>query len=167
MGKIKNNRGQQEMVGFVLIVVIVMVALMVFLVISLRTDKEIPDSVEVENMLDVLMKKTTGCAIVFEPQYDSYEDLIKSCQENKRCSNLDKMACDYLKENLRNEMEIVMGTESVINSYNIEANYVFDEELENIFSLGSGNCSGSLSGAQRIISSGGGKILVRLILCKD
>lgn len=155
------------MVGFVLIVVIVMVALMVFLVISLRTDKEVPDSAEVENMLDVILKKTTSCAIVFEPQYDSYEDLVKSCQENKKCSNLNKMACDYLNESLRNEMEIIMATESVINSYQIEANYVFDEETDEILSFGAGNCSGSLSGAQRTISAGGGKILVRLIVCKS
>ena len=51
-----NKRGQQEIVGFVLIVVLVVVGLMVFLIMSLRDSPEAVESLEVENMLDALMK---------------------------------------------------------------------------------------------------------------
>jgi hypothetical protein len=58
----KNNKAQQEIVGFVLIVVLVMIGLMIFLVISLRTSPESGESLEVSNMLNAIMKSTTKCA---------------------------------------------------------------------------------------------------------
>ena len=63
---IKKKKAQEEMVGFVLIIVLGMVALMVFLVIYIRTspDQEL-NSVEVENLLSALMEHTTECAIVY------------------------------------------------------------------------------------------------------
>ena len=74
-------RGQQEMVGFILIVVLVVIGLMVFLILSVRNSPEPVNSLAVENMLASIMKHTTECAIVFEPQFDSFEDLFKSCYE--------------------------------------------------------------------------------------
>jgi len=71
--------GQQEIVGFVLIVVLVVVGLMVFLIISLRDSPVDDDSVVVVNILDAVMKHTTECAVVYEPDYDNFEDLFKSC----------------------------------------------------------------------------------------
>ena len=73
------KKGQQELVGFVLIVALVVVGLMVFLVISLRDKGESDDSLGVGNMLDAVMKHTTECAIVSEPNYDNFEDLFRSC----------------------------------------------------------------------------------------
>ena len=84
--KMKNN-GQQEMVGFVLIVAIVMVGLMVFLVISLKNSDTEINSVEVDHLLNAILKHTTTCAIDFEPNYDDLEDLFKSCHKGDLCKN--------------------------------------------------------------------------------
>ena len=54
-------KGQQEIVGFVLIVVLVVVGLMVFLIISLKDSPVDDDSVVVVNILDAVMKHTTDC----------------------------------------------------------------------------------------------------------
>ena len=104
----KGKKAHQEMVGFVLIVVLVVVGLLIFLTISVRNK----DSVETEskiagNLLDALMKHTTNCAIVFEPKYDTFEDLFKSCYQGKKCSNLqERNACDVLNESLENVLPI-------------------------------------------------------------
>lgn len=174
MRKLISRKAQQEMVGFVLIVLIVMVGLLVFLVISLRSGGEISDSAEVENMLEVLMRKTTECAITFEPQYDNYEDLFKSCYDGDYCSNLGENSCNYLNESIRDDLNEVMDTEATISAYQLKAYYLgenFDNSEEvvrdNIVNVGEGNCTGELRGAQRMISvRGGGSIRIEMIICK-
>ena len=156
------NKAQQEMVGFVLIVVLVMVALMVFLVISLRKPVKANESAEIENLLSVLLKYTTECAIVYEPDYDNVKDLIKSCYENKKCKNLDKMACDYLNESLGDVMEELMATEAGVGAYNLN---IFHDESGGMLVLSEGNCSGAVYGAQKMISVASGKIVIRLEFC--
>ncbi|MGC9310048.1 MAG: hypothetical protein ACP5D2_05130, partial [Candidatus Nanoarchaeia archaeon] len=99
--QIRGKEAQQEMVGFILIVVLVVIALMVFLILSIGQEEQAESSLQINNMLDAMLDYTTDCAIVFEPQYDSLDELIKSCYSNERCSNLDMMACDYMNTTLR------------------------------------------------------------------
>ena len=153
------------MVGFVLIVVVVVVALMVFLVISLRKPVEMVESVEVENLLNAMMMQTTDCAIVYEPNYADVEDLIKSCYENEKCKNLDKMACVHLNETLAGLMDGVIATEASVSAYQLEVFYQGEIEADEIIKLVWGNCSGEVKGAQRVIKAGAGKIVVRLRFC--
>ena len=166
----KKKRSQQEIVGFVLIVGLVMVALMVFIVISLRKPAKMKESVEVENLLSAVMKHTTECAIVYEPDYDSIQDLIKSCYDNEKCSNLNKMACDYMNETFVNIMDALMQTESQVSAYQLDINYEDSEGIEarNMLTLYKGNCSGgTVAGAQELISVETGKILIRLRFCYE
>ncbi len=157
------SKGQQEMVGFVLIVVLVVVGLMIFLVLSIDNEEDL-QSREVENLLDVFMRTSSECAIVFEPQYDSFEELIKSCYNNERCSNLDEMACDYLNSSSREVLDDLMASESQISYYDFSV-YYEDEGREGILNIAEGNCSGSVKGAQRIVSVPSGKIYSRLRFC--
>ena len=127
-----NRKAQQEMVGFVLIVVLVIIGMMVFLIISLRDSGEVTDSLEVDNMIGAVMRHTTECAIVFEPQYDTFEDLFKSCYDNDKCDNLGVDACDYLNESLRD----VVGL-SAIRHAGFGKNYgvqILDGPLGGMFS---------------------------------
>ncbi|MAH43481.1 hypothetical protein CL614_07250 [archaeon] len=179
--KIKNNsKGQQEIVGFVLIVVLVVIALMVFLVISVRKGPDEKESVEVENMLGVVLDYTTDCALVFEPEYDTMEDLIKSCYRNKRCENLGEMACDYLEETLQDMMEDLMKTESVINAYEFDVFHRDDRddsgggsqrddsgEPDEILKVEGGECAGVVKGASVLLSVDSGDLVTRLRICKN
>jgi len=163
----KINKGQQEMVGFVLIVVLVVVAAMVFLVISMKQKQgDVGESIEIENLISAILESTTDCAIVFEPQYSNVEDLIKSCQENDICSNLDKSACDYLDEKLNEIMIDVMNTEAKISAYEL---FVASRSGENedliIPVIKQGNCTGSVQGSQAIINQAYGDIVFRMKVC--
>jgi hypothetical protein len=163
------KRGQQEMVGFVLIVVLVVIALVIFLVISARKPQTESQNSGIENMLEVIMKYTTDCAPVFEPQYDNMQDLIKSCYDNERCSNLNKMGCDYLNETLKNVLDAVISSESGVSAYQLDifSRDDLNQTTEILPSLKQGACKGSVSGAQREISAGYNEIIVKLQLCNN
>jgi len=158
----KNKFGQQEIVGFVLIVVLVVVGLMVYLVISLRDSPVDENSVGVGNILDVIMRYTTECAIVYEPDYDSFEDLFKSCYLGNRCKNLDVSACDYLNESLSSVIEDLMASDASIGFYELE---FFVDEGENLLEIFEGNCSGNMYAAQRKIISGSESLVIRMRIC--
>ena len=161
----KSKRGQQEIVGFVLIVVLVVVGLMVFLIISLRDSDEQEKSVEVGNMLDAIMKHTTECAVVYEPDYDSFEDLFKSCHEGDQCSNLGLSACDYLNESLAAVLDGMFATEAKVVAYQVDFLVKDDAGEDGILRILEGNCTGSVSSAQRSVVSHSDSLVIRLRIC--
>lgn len=159
------NKSQQEMVGFVLIVVLVMVGLMVFLVISLRNVPENKGSLEVGNILDAVMKHTTECAVVYEPDYDDFEDLFKSCHQEDRCSNLNKSACDYLNESLHAVMSDLMKSEADVSFYEVDF-FVKDSEGQlGLLQISDGNCTGNVKSAQRSVVSDSNSLIIRMKVC--
>ncbi len=161
----KNKKGQQEIVGFVLIVVLVVVGLMVFLVISLRDSSDDVKSIEVNNMLNALMKHTTDCAIVYEPDYDDFEDLFKSCHQGDSCSNLGVSACNYLNESLRNIFDGMFASEANIEAYQIDFFVKSEDGQEGLLRIFEGNCSGRVSSAQRNIVSYSDSLIIQLKVC--
>jgi hypothetical protein len=154
------NKGQQEIVGFVLIVVLVMVAMMVFLIISVRDSGEEVSGAEVSNMLDVLLKTTSECAVVYEPDYDDFEDLVKSCYKKDDCSNLDRSACDYLNESFYDMVSVMVSVDASIN-WSVD---LFERDGAGILKWEEGSCTGGVSGAQRSIISGN-DLVVRMRIC--
>ena len=160
------KRGQEEMVGFVLIVVLVVIGLMVFLIWSVKDSGEIAESMQVENMLDVLMRSTTSCAPVYEPNYDDFEDLFEDCYKDKQCKNLNRSACDYLNESLKKVLSDVFASEATISAYSLTFSVKDDEGTRGLMVFSEGNCSGSLSGAQRKIDVGAEDLIIRLNICQ-
>lgn len=156
------NKAQQEIVGFVLIVILVMIGLMVFLVISVRDSGDEGESVGVSNMLDVLMRATSDCAIVYEPDYDRFEDLFKSCYKEASCANLNVSACEYLNESLRDVVSSMVESDASVEAWEVGFSV---REGEGILKWSEGNCTGRITGAQRSVMSGGTSLLVRLRVC--
>jgi len=171
----KKTKGQQEILGFVLIVVLVVIALLVFLVLSLRQPAETNDqSRAASDMLNAMMGYTTDCALVFEPQYDTLEDLFKHCfeDENNRCSNKEVSVCSYLNETLFTVLLGLMKSEATIQSLRVSFLQRDDAgevgaSLE-VPEIIVGNCTGSkhLQAAQRTMISDNTKLVVRLEICK-
>ncbi|MFH0711774.1 MAG: hypothetical protein V1889_01315 [archaeon] len=159
----RSKLGQQEIVGFVLIVVLVVVGLMVYLVISLKDSPVAEDSVAVGNILDVMMKYTTECAIVYEPDYDNFEDLFKSCYLGNRCKNLGESACDYLNESLSLVLGNLMASDASVGFYELD---FFADGGEGLLKISDGNCSGDVSAAQRKIISGSESLVIRMKVCE-
>jgi len=168
MGENLRKKAQQEMVGFILIIVLVVVAMMIFLVISVRNSgSEEVKSVETDDLLNAILKHTTNCAIVFEPQYDSFEDLFKSCHKNDRCSNLnDEPACDYLESSMTDLLKEVFKTESTVTGYELTA-FVKDDPANPELAISEGDCTNkAVAGSQRNLVAGSDSLLIRLKVCK-
>ena len=82
------KKAQQEIVGFVLIVVIVSIIGLIFLSLSLGKGERVGQtSIEISNLLESSMYYTTDCAVSFIPKYKSGQDLIKACYRNEKCLN--------------------------------------------------------------------------------
>ena len=161
MCTMRKKTAQQEMVGFVLIVVLVVVGLLVFLVVMINTPKE-EKSIDAENALEVIMRTTTDCAIVFEPEFQDYEDLFKSCYENRRCSNLNIDACDYLNSSISEVLEDIYKSESAMEGYELD---FMTEDGDGILKIG--GCAGASKSAQRSIIDGSEKLIARLKFCQN
>jgi|TARA_B100001964_G_scaffold215449_1_gene253800 hypothetical protein len=162
----KSKKGQQEMVGFVLIVVLVVVGLMVFLIISLRDTPENEGSLEVVDALDALMKHTTECAVVYVPAYDDFEALFKSCHDGDQCSNLDRSACDYLNESLTDVVGAMVASEGGAVSY-YQVDFIVKDDVgeEGLLRIFEGNCTGGVNAAQRSFVSGSESLVIRMKTC--
>lgn len=162
----KPRSSQQEIVGFVLIVALVMIALMIFLVISIKKPVEEKKDFQVENMLKTIMSETTECAPVYVPQYYSVEDLIKGCYDNEKCTNLNKMACEYLNESLVGIMGEVMDTETQISAYQMNVYFASNESREELIEpIMLGNCTGEIRGAPFEIAEDEGNLVAYLRFC--
>jgi len=160
--KFRNKFGQQEIAGFVLIVVLVMVGLMVFLIISVRDGPEEESGVVVENMLDVVFRTTTDCAIVSEPDYEDYEDLFKNCFRGKQCSNKGVAACDYLNDSLEDLMVGLISSDSSVEGWSVS---FFEKEGGGILKWEGGNCSGVYSSAKGSIVADSTSLVVSMQIC--
>ena len=156
------KKGQQEIVGFVLIVVLVMVVLMVFFVISVRDTGEEVSDVGISNMLDIVMRMTTECATVTAPDYDDFEEWFKSWFKGKNCNSLDVSACEYLDENFEDVVDSMVSGDSSIDGWSAE---FFEKDGAGISKWSGGNCSRVKGGTQRTILSGGTNLAVRFRIC--
>lgn len=97
----KQKKAQQEIIGFVLIVVIVMVIGVIFLSLSIgRGGPTEQTSIQVTNLLESSMHYTSDCVISFIPQYESGEDLVKSCWEDEKCLD-ERLTCEVLNSTLK------------------------------------------------------------------
>jgi len=151
MNKMKANKGQEEMVGFALIIIIVAIILLVFLGISLRSpQKESVKSYEAESFIQSSLQYTTDCRDNFG--YLSIKKLIFNCYNGKNCID-DRESCDVLESILT---EIIdeswkIGDESPIKGYEI----TIMGETEQILALKKGNITRDFKGSsQEFVKAG-------------
>lgn len=162
----KFRKGQEEMVGFVLIVVIVAVVLVVLLGIFLRSPKQqAEESMEARQFLGSMMEFTSECAIGYEPAYANLGELMGRCYDNKVCVS-GKSACNVLNKTLNEVIEASFGIapEAYYNGFELNAVYNSSTSERQIIILSKGNCT-SYKGADYFFSHQGGTIDVLLKLC--
>lgn len=157
------TRGQQEIIGFALIVVIVTVISLIFLILYLKKPVT-QENVEVENLLASTMDFTTQC-VINPPTYETMEDLIKTCalSQGKRCKNGDD-PCEYLTRLEKDILSSAKKTDNLMNGYQLDINLQNKAVIPKIFE---GNCSSDdrIIGSQRLIRVGDSQISIRLALC--
>lgn len=172
----KRKRGQEEIVGFVAIVLIVSFIFLIFLGISLRKGPEFrKESKDVSMFLESAMEYTTDCADGYEPNYMSLRRAIKGCYEGKKCAGTDegREACEIANETLKEMIDLSwqVGGEMAIKGYIFNSEYGLnfssgEKDAEKILIIKSGNCSsGNIAGAENFFSAYPGKISYSLSLC--
>lgn len=155
---INNNKAQEEMVGFVMIMIVVAVIMLVFLAIWLRQDNTDTktSSVEVSQFLDAFLEYTTDCAR-YDTSYLSVDELITLCRDERPCpAGIDegKNTCDILHDTAK---EIIESSWTFSNTSR-EKSYYFNITQENsgtfreLTSLGA-YCTGTTRGDSKPRSS--------------
>ena len=94
----KMKKGQEEMVGFVLIVVVVSVILLFFLGITLQNKEAGIGSQEVKNFISSFLPYTTECKI--KAKNVSIKNLVFECVDGEVCSNGEN-SCEVLENTLK------------------------------------------------------------------
>jgi hypothetical protein len=183
----KSKKAQEEMVGFVLIMLIVAVIFLVFLAIFVRrglTDTDV-ESVEVSHFLDSILEYTTECSL----DGDGYTflnvgDLFRECVDNDfyNCfgytdPDTGETTCEILRRTIEDDLieegwglfDLSAGSQYA--GYSFEAMYdpssedaaptpVFDERI-------SKSCGGNFRrGSDKPVYAEGGRILISLELCR-
>jgi len=121
MKNIKNNKnGQEEMVGFALIIIIVAVILLVFLVLSLRNQKEVKiESYEVSGFLSSMLQYTSDCEN--NNGYITMKEMIIACSNGETCLN-EKNSCEVLNKTISDMTFAAWGPKNNVKGWNLTIN---------------------------------------------
>lgn len=169
----KRIKSQQEIAGFVIIVVLVSIIGVIFFSLMIGTGEKTPmNNAEVSNLLEASKHYTTECAESFVPQYENLEELIKSCYNNERCLN-GKESCEILKNTFKKIIKesLIISPESPNKAYTLNVYYkVLNSTIPNqeIIKIETGEfkeCSSKIGGSSSI-SSGEGSIETELEICR-
>jgi hypothetical protein len=163
------KQGQEEMVGFVLIMVVVAVIFLIFLGIFIRKgpSDSISDSQELSIFLDSALEYTTNCEISGDRK--SVSDLIRECHNNEgnSCNNGDNV-CEHLTQELSNIVEASwdFSFESSKIGYYLSIFEPRSNENINEFPIDSALCDRiNIRKVDKLISSTSGPIRIELTIC--
>jgi len=125
----KSKKAQQEMIGFVVIILLIVIVGIIFLSFSLHRSKRsiAYEYQEVNDLLYAMMQYTTNC------NYKKMQEVIRDCINGEKCK--DKDACKYVREELENIFNKTIGKSVTYGWFN---GYHFYDESKNL------NISGGL-----------------------
>ncbi len=162
------KRGQEEIVGFVVIMVIVAIVFLIFLGISIRTDTgSVSENPQVRDFLESSMEYTTDCATRFAPDYSTIGELFEECHSGSRCLD-GKDSCEALNLTLSSLFDSAwhIDNRTAIKGYEFNSIYrSSDSASEAIISLNRGVCTGSIRGNTYLIPAFPGDIQNTLEIC--
>ena len=151
----KFKRGQEEMVGFGLIIIIVALILLFLLWFSnSRSSKSSVESYEVESFVKAFLQYTTEC----ENRRDGFlevQDLIFECVDNEVCLD-GRNSCEVLNATLGNIVDnsFKVSMDSPVKGYWLEIN----RENQGLVKIEEGNKTGNSKGAGEDFSKRGESI---------
>lgn len=112
-----NKKAQEEMVGFVLIIVIVAVILLIFLGFYIRQDNsQFVESKETENFINSMLQYTTICKDNYG--YVSISELIRECYHENRCLNGEE-SCVILENTVEDLIDSAWEGKNNLQGYEI------------------------------------------------
>ncbi len=141
----KNKKAQEEIFGFVIIVLIIMIIGLIFFAFSLRRASEAiePETAQLDDLLQASLSYTTDCRIAAENQ--SIRDLIKKCYNAPigKCENNNIKVCDNLNENLENMLNSLLGKKEEIAHAYVHGYILNISNSEQISLIEEGNLTGN------------------------
>lgn len=165
---IKKKKAQEEIVGFVMIVVIVAIIGLIFLGITVRNKSEPLEkkSKDVSRFLESAMEYTTSCAIRNEPDYSSIGELLKNCFNKDKCIS-GQDACAALDSTISALINSAwkVGPDRPVKGYKFNSTYVSSSTTAGILFISKGNCSLNLIGGEYITPAPPGNIKAELKIC--
>jgi hypothetical protein len=162
------KKAQEEIIGFVLIVVIVAIIFLVFLGIFARQKAPVTqkESTDVSQYLESMMEYTSDCAISYVPAFSNLGTLVKDCDSKFMCQS-GKSACETLNRTLREAIEMTwkIGADRPIKGYIFNASYVSDSTARDVMFIMEGKCSSNRMGAEYLSPAYPGTIRSSLEIC--
>lgn len=149
--QVNNKKGQEEMVGFVIIIILVSVIGLIFLSFSLDdSGTGTMDNEEVESFILALGKVTTECTDE-NGYYRNIQELILDCDKNRECAD-GKNSCNVLEEEIKNIISSSwnIGEEVPNKGYSIN---ITNTNNESVLSYKEGNQTNNYKGASQILAN--------------
>lgn len=135
-----NKKAQEEIMGFVIIVLVVMVIGLIFFAFSLRRSSESiePKQAELDDLLQTAIYYTTECKI--NNQEQNIRELVRKCYNSQSASCDDNMnICNTLNNTIEKMFYEFLGqniAQQVVHSYTLnisnskQITYIEDGQLE-------------------------------------
>ena len=166
------RKAQEEIVGFVLIVVLLVIVGVIFLGIRLRNPEPTQRESELIYMfLESTMEQTTDCKLSETGSFLVIDSLIRECHSlNSECVSGEK-TCEVARNTLGNMLNATwqVGSEYPFKGYELNINYFLNSsgqlQLEDVLNISSGLCENSYSGSSYWIPEFPGSINTELRLC--
>jgi len=148
---LNKKSGQEEIVGFAIIMILVAVILLVFLGFSLRDKStELVESYEAESFVQAVLQYTSDCAETYEPNYLSLQQLVIRCYRNSDCLD-GRKSCEVLDQTLTQILEESWNVEE--ESYVIGYVMNISSEDRDIILLQQGNITNNYKGTTQMLGS--------------
>lgn len=167
------RKGQEEIVGFVVVVVLIAIVALVFLSFSLHREVSTRTSVTLTQFVEALSEYTTTCSLSAAPDYASVGELYRACYQGTVCAD-GASSCLVLNQTLLPLLDagLKVGSERPLKGYQmrivfLENRSTVDEARERPFFMAvSGNCSeGQRIGASDFRYVSGGTLRASLTTC--
>lgn len=141
----RNKNGQEEIVGFGIILIVIAVIALIFISLTLnKTGKAEVEDFESSSFLKALMEKTTSCEK--NANLVAIKDLVFECGREYMCSN-GEYSCDVLNETLEQSLHENwrVGSQNPIKGYSLKVNY----EGDIYFNMLEGNITSEYKGSMQ------------------
>lgn len=149
----QDKKAQQEILGFVLIVSLVVIIAVIFLGFSLRKPNLSLDqqNIDAENFLTALFDYTTNCTL--RTNLASMQDVIKACYTGENCKE-NTSACSYINASLKEVLQLSFQQNASLEIY--AGTPIFSQKT---------SCSAGYSAAQKLVNAGENSLIIELKLC--
>lgn len=97
---IRNLRGQEEMVGFALIMIIVMIIVLIILGFALTKNKGVEEKdFQLTGFIEASLQVTTDCK--FNDEFLTIREMVHQCNQKQKCDSSNKDICQELARNYK------------------------------------------------------------------